>query len=122
MATVVTERQLTQNAAFIRAFQMGIFLPALPILVASGVTASMFPAIGIIPTLGSAATGYIIWEYNKENTKINTAACLLADLIFGFIHFGLLMPIWIDAGYSFRYNSEALMLTTYASCFLIINM
>lgn len=115
------------SSVFLRKVTIFGFLPASLLLIIHGViTSYAFPALGMIPQAGSAALGLLLLYRDRVAAlgspvrAFSSTNIFFADLILAVVFLAMLIPTFVLLGEP-RHEGQ-IILGTYASVFMIINL
>lgn len=81
---------------------------------------------GIIPmffsTLSSLGFLFLQSKFGDDIKRWHTKKWMLVDLVLVLGHIGILIPIWVIEPRKLKDRADYMMLETYATCFLLMNM
>lgn len=99
----------------LRKISMFLIIPAAPLLITSGVFEAVSLAIGLVPHTVSLIVGAL--DIRKHNMQLTEA--VLPDIFMAFVYFWCCLPWWISPS---GWNDGVLIMQTYASAFLLMEM
>lgn len=109
------------SAIFLRKVSMFLIIPAAPLLITAGVYGTTSLTVGLVPHAISIILG--ILALCKPKIKLNVAA-IIPDIALGVLYLLCCAPLWqwADGRRNWGDNPSDIMMKTYASTFLILEM
>lgn len=123
--------RLSSGEKTLRTILVCSFIPAFPLLIASGIHGrTLFSFLFLAPLCISVISSAVYLRLQAKHDKtlkawIGDSLALLLELFLFCFYLGILIPFWINESQRWSwYNQDngAIMLDTYASVFMIANM
>lgn len=113
------ENKHSEVDRFLRIITIGAWIPAFPFLLAHGIVTNLIcPVLGIIPMTFSAITGIVHLSGGAKYRGAN----ILVDLFCGTFLIGILIPGWCLLSGGWRWNAGEVMVGTYGTVPMMINL
>lgn len=119
----------TSTMALLRRITIFTFLPAFPLLLAHGIASGKaFPALGLLPLAGSAILAALLVYRDRVAAigspiqSLSPSNIFFADLLTGILLLAFLIGSWISLTNTRWYETPLIILGTYGTVFLMINL
>lgn len=102
------------------------FPPSFVLFLAHGIVSSkVVPALGLVPLAGSALLGGLLVRRDKAGAPVAGLLALVvfvADVVLALMHLGMLIPTWITMTQDYWYARSLIVLGTYCTLFLLLEL